>query len=132
MLNHFLNRVEDLIETAPIAQKTNGQSVYAYFNVDRAVMQGIETVLSWHPAEELDISLGYQLLDARKQIERDRRVQASDGEAVVRTESSMQPMFNRSRHSGNIKLFYEHSTGWRSEERRVGRECRCGRSPTRR
>ena len=111
-LNLFLNRVDDLIETAPVAQKTNGQSVYAYFNVDRAVMQGIETVLSWHPAEELDISLGYQLLDARKRIERERRVQDSDGEVVVRTEASMQPMFNRSRHSGNIKLFYEHSTGW--------------------
>src|SRR5690625_4860959 len=75
-------------------------------------MQGIETVLSWHPAEELDIALGYQLLDARKRIERERRVQDSDGAVVVRTEASMQPMFNRSRHSGNLKLFYEHSTGW--------------------
>src|SRR5690625_7418351 len=110
MLNHFLNRVEDLIETAPFAQKTNGQSVYAYFNVDRAVMQGIETVLRWHPAEELDISLGYQLLDARKQIERDRRGQDSDGEVVVRTEASMKPMFNRCRHSVNIKRFYVQST----------------------
>src|SRR5690625_5758638 len=51
-------------------------------------------------------------MEAGKRIERERRVQESEGEGELRTEASVKPLFNRSRHSGNIKLFYEHSTGW--------------------
>jgi outer membrane receptor for ferrienterochelin and colicins len=107
----FRNNVSDLIETAPVARKTNGQSVFTYFNVDEVFTQGIETELRLNFNRNLTGSLGYQYLDARRKIERERRVQNEQGEVVERTETSFQPMFNRSTHSGNVKLFYENESG---------------------
>ncbi len=111
-VNLFRNNVSDLIETAPVARKTNGQSVFTYFNVDEVFTQGIETELRLNFNRNLTGSLGYQYLDARRKIERERRVQNEQGEVVERTETSFQPMFNRSTHSGNVKLFYENESGW--------------------
>lgn len=111
-VNLFRNNVSNLIETAPVARKTNGQSVFTYFNVDDVFTQGIETELRLNFNRNLTGSLGYQYLDARRKIERDRRVQNDEGEVVERTETSFQPMFNRSTHSGNVKLFYENENGW--------------------
>lgn len=118
-VNLFRNQVSDLIETALVARKTNGQSVFTYMNVDQARMQGVEAELSWRPLRELNLSAGYQLLDARRRIERERRTQGPDGEVVTRTDVSMRPMFNRSLHSGTIKLFYEHDSGWGANLRGV-------------
>ncbi|PAU94984.1 colicin I receptor [Aliifodinibius salipaludis] len=110
--NLFHNDVSDLIETAPIAQKTNGQSVYTYFNLDEVYTQGAEVELRYQFRDNLTGSIGYQLLDARQRIERERTVQDDQGEVVQRTDVSYEPMFNRSRHSGNVKLFYDHKSGW--------------------
>lgn len=110
--NLFRNNVTDLIETAPVAQKTNGQSVFTYFNVDEVFTQGLETEVRLRLLENLTGSVGYQLLDANRRIERERTVQNEEGEVVEITEVSYRPMFNRSKHSGNVKLFYEHSNGW--------------------
>lgn len=118
-VNLFRNQVSDLIETALVARKANGQSVFTYMNVDQARMQGVEAELSWRPLRELNLSAGYQLLDARRRIERERRTQGPDGEVVTRTDVSMRPMFNRSLHSGTIKLFYEHDSGWGANLRGV-------------
>ncbi|NIT58353.1 MAG: TonB-dependent receptor, partial [Aliifodinibius sp.] len=111
-LNLFHNDVSDLIETAPIARKTNGQSVYTYFNLDEVYTQGAEVELRYQFRDNLTGSIGYQLLDARQRIERERTVQNDQGEVVQRTDVSYKPMFNRSRHSGNVKLFYDHKSGW--------------------
>ena len=106
-LNLFQNSVSDLIETAPIARKTNGQSVFTYFNVDEVFTRGLETEIRVTITDQVRGSIGYQLLDARRKIERERTVQDEQGEVVQRTDVSFKPMFNRSRHSGNVKLFYE-------------------------
>lgn len=111
-VNLFRNNVDDLIETAPVARRTNGQSVYTYFNVDEVISQGVEAEFRWKLAQQLTGSVGYQLLDATRKIERERTVQNEQGEVVQRTDVSFEPMFNRSRHSGNVKLFYESENGW--------------------
>jgi outer membrane receptor for ferrienterochelin and colicins len=106
-LNLFYNDVSDLIETAPIALKTNGQSVFSYFNLEEIFTRGAEASLSWTPLSRLNVSVGYQLLDARRKVDETRTVQDDQGEVVARDFVSFEPMFNRSKHSGTVKLFYE-------------------------
>ncbi|MEX2601629.1 MAG: TonB-dependent receptor [Balneolaceae bacterium] len=120
-INLFRNYVTGLIETAPVARKTNGQSVYSYFNVDEVYTTGMEAELRWGFGRGLHASLGYQLLDARKRVAAERTVQGEDGEIIQRTDISHRPMFNRSRHSGNVKLFYEDDTGWGANIRGIFR-----------
>jgi len=111
-VNLFQNHVSDLIETAPIARKTNGQSVFTYFNVDEVFTRGLESELRVTITDQIRASVGYQLLDAKRKIVDTRTVQDDQGEIVERTDESYEPMFNRSRHSGNLKVFYESGTGW--------------------
>jgi outer membrane receptor for ferrienterochelin and colicins len=105
-VNLFQNSINNLIETAPIARKVNGQSVFSYFNLDEVYTRGIETQLRWQPTSGLEFSAGYQLLDARRKIEGTRTVQNESGEIIEQPFSSYKPMFNRSKHSGTIKLYY--------------------------
>lgn len=111
-VNLFRNNVTDLIETAPIARKTNGQSVFSYFNLHDVYTQGIETELRWTVNSNIQASVGYQLLDAKRLFEEERTVQDNRGEIATRTFSSYEPMFNRSKHSGNVKFFYDNAVGW--------------------
>lgn len=111
-VNMFQNWVSDLIETAPVARKTNGQSIFTYFNVDEVITRGVESEVRVTISDRLRASAGYQLLDARRKIVEDRTVQDNQGEVMVRTDVSYEPMFNRSRHSGNVKVFYESGNGW--------------------
>lgn len=105
--NFFRNNVQDLIETQRIALKTNGQSVFGYFNLNRIHTQGIETELRYRPdfLNGLNIALGYQFLDAKRELKKtvDR---VENGVVVTVTETTYEDMFNRSRHTGNLKLFY--------------------------
>ncbi|WP_138431486.1 TonB-dependent receptor [Fodinibius saliphilus] len=109
-LNFFRNNVDDLIETAPIAHKTNGQSVFSYLNLEEVYTQGIEAQLRWTPIRQLKITGGYQLLDARRKIEQSRTVQDDNGEVIEKNVVSYKPMFNRSKHSANLKIFYRWET----------------------
>jgi len=111
-MNLFRNNVSDLIEAAPIARLTNGQSIFTYFNVDEVYTQGAETEFRIRFAEQFEASLGYQFLDAQRRIERERTVQDSQGEIVQQTDISFEPMFNRSQHSGNFSIFYKSKNGW--------------------
>lgn len=61
----FLNHVRDLIETVPIAQKTNGQFVYGYFNVDRIYTRGLDAQATVRPLAGAELAVGYQYLQAR-------------------------------------------------------------------
>ena len=63
--NAFYNDVHDLIETQPVAQKTNGQFVFGYFNLSRIYTRGVETEGVVHPAGGFEAALGYQFLQAR-------------------------------------------------------------------
>ncbi|WP_234567164.1 TonB-dependent receptor [Rhodohalobacter sp. 614A] len=120
-INLFRNNVTDLIETSPIARKTNGQSVFSYFNLHDVYTQGIETEVRWTLNPNFQASVGYQFLDARRLFEEERTVQDEQGEVVTRTFSSYEPMFNRSKHSGNVKLFYDNEAGWGASLRGIFR-----------
>ncbi len=61
----FRNHVRDLIETLPIAIKTNGQQVFSYVNLSRIVTQGINAEVRWRSSNETGLSVGYQFLDTR-------------------------------------------------------------------
>lgn len=67
-MNGFYNDVHDLIETQPVAQKTSGQFVYGYFNINRIYTRGVEAEVTVMPTSMLDglmLSAGYQFLQAR-------------------------------------------------------------------
>ena len=105
--NVFRNQVRDLIETQRIAQKLNNQSVFSYVNITRMFSQGIDLELrtSSFLLTNLDWSLGGQLLDTRERITEEFD-DVVDGVVVKKEKTSYVPMFNRSRYTGNIKLFY--------------------------
>ena len=119
-LNLFHNTIEDLIDTRVIANKTNGQNVFSYFNIDKVVTQGLEVESRWIVSESIEISGGYQLLIAKDQ----QAVDAfKNGQVFARetpTSSAFQleeqdyfGLYNRSRHMANFKLFYKN-TAWKA------------------
>ncbi len=115
-LNVFRNEISNLIDTAPIARKTNGQNVFSYFNFDRVVTQGIEVKGSYRLMQGLDFSAGYQYLDSRNLEDVDKiknREVFNRDPATNRTVAVSLAEYGglpyRSRHSGNAKLFYTNS-----------------------
>ncbi len=113
--NLFRNDIQDLIETAPIARKTNGQNIFSYFNFAKVLTQGVETQVDYQPYPAWAFSMGYQYLDTHDQeayqsIE-DGEVFRRDGNnrTVAVASSDYGGLFNRSRHSGNAKVFYTNA-----------------------
>jgi outer membrane receptor for ferrienterochelin and colicins len=106
-VNAYRNNVQDLIDTRRIAVKTNGQSVFSYFNLNKIYTRGIESELRFVPgnSEKVRVSFGYQFLDARREITREVD-EVVDGRVVTKTRKEYIPMLNRSRHTWNAKLFY--------------------------
>ena len=117
--NLFHNNVQDLIETQPVAQKTNGAFVYGYFNLARIYTRGIESELIVSPQlslnSSLDIAIGYQYLQAR-----DREVVEDLKEGIVYGRSSTgrdyrlglsdyRGMFGRSPYSTTLRAAYIHT-----------------------
>ncbi|MGK7390179.1 MAG: TonB-dependent receptor [Candidatus Cyclobacteriaceae bacterium M2_1C_046] len=115
-INFFRNEISNLIDAVPIARKTNGQNVFSYFNFDEVVTQGVEVKTSYPLLKNLEVSLGYQYLDSRnlEDIERlregkvFRRDQATNRTVAVDL-ADYGGLPNRSRHSGNAKLFYSNT-----------------------
>ncbi len=106
-INGFRNNVTDLIETQRIAKKTNGQSIFTYVNLNRIYTQGLEFEARIKPSsiKGLRVNAGYQFLDAQQQITREfDRVQ--DGVVISIRKQEYVPMFNRSKHAGNLKIYY--------------------------
>lgn len=113
-LNTFRNNIDDLIDTRVIANKTNGQNVFSYYNVNRVYTQGLEFNTTWKPSYKLKISGGYQLLFAK---DKNAEKAFKNGEVFAR-ENPNSPSFqlkkddyfglyNRSRHIASLKLFYD-------------------------
>lgn len=112
-LNLFRNNINDLIDTRVIANKTNGQNVFSYYNVNKVYTQGLEFNTTWKPTNRLKISGGYQLLYAK---DKDAEKAFENGDVYARENPSSPSfqlnkedyfgLFNRSRHMANLKLFY--------------------------
>jgi outer membrane receptor for ferrienterochelin and colicins len=110
--NFFQNFISNLIETAPVARLTSGQNAFSYFNVSSVITRGSEMDWTYRITENLQVSLGYMFLDAR---DRDVVDEINNGEIFKRdaqnrtrrvSRSEYGGLFNRSRHSGNIKISY--------------------------
>ncbi|MEM1135706.1 MAG: TonB-dependent receptor [Bacteroidota bacterium] len=115
-VNAFRNEISNLINTAPIARKTNGQNIFSYFNEDEVVTQGLDAQLNYKPKANLILSVGYQYLDSRnvEDVERIKngevfRRDPNTNRTVVVNLSEYGGLVNRSRHSGNAKIFYINS-----------------------
>ncbi|WP_299254284.1 TonB-dependent receptor [uncultured Cytophaga sp.] len=128
-LNVFRNDINDMIETSAIAMKTNGQSVYTYYNVSKVFTQGVETNLAYQFHKHFSISAGYQYLIAKnKEVVKD----IAEGQYYARdpityvtsiiSEKEYGGLFNRSKHMANFKLFYlNKNTGWSASIRAIYR-----------
>lgn len=113
-INLFRNDIKDLIDTRVIAQKTNGQNVFSYYNVNQVFTQGLETDFTARINPRLKFSMGYQYL-----IAKDKEAQrAFDNGEVFGRLSPSSPVFrlnsddylglvNRSRHTANAKMFFD-------------------------
>jgi outer membrane receptor for ferrienterochelin and colicins len=128
-LNVFHNSINNLIETQAVAITTSGQSIYSYRNVLRAYTQGLESNFSYPVARYLNLSVGYQLLYAK---DKDVVEDVKAGEVYWRDPNTLvtkqlKPgeyfgLYNRSRHMGNAKLFYDHKpSGWEGSLRVIYR-----------
>ena len=111
--NLFRNDIKNMIESAPIALKTNGQQVYTYFNLSKVYTQGLESEFRYSFSKSLRLALGYQYLKAKDKSVIDKleegTVFAIDPETnnTYRVDkSSYGGLYNRSKYSGNVKLFY--------------------------
>ena len=112
-LNVFRNSLTNLIDTRIIATKTNGQSVFSYTNINESYTQGLEFNFTANAIKNLNISGGYQLLYAKdKQAEAAFEAgqiyarSAANSPAFALQKSDYFGLYNRSRHSANLKLFY--------------------------
>jgi len=111
--NFFYNTIENLIDTRAIAQKTNGQNVFSYFNIDKIFTYGLELNLTYTTNSNLSISAGYQYLIAKDQTIVDKIKQ---GEVFARDPITLSSfklkssdyfgLYNRSTHTANIKINY--------------------------
>ncbi|MBL4605508.1 MAG: TonB-dependent receptor [Flavobacteriaceae bacterium] len=112
-VNVFRNNINDLIDTRVIANKTNGQNVFSYYNVNAVYTQGVELNSTWRANQKVKISLGYQLLYAKDK----EAIKAFENGQVFARLNPNSPSFqlkkdnyfglyNRSRHMANVKVFY--------------------------
>ncbi|MPR37337.1 TonB-dependent receptor plug domain-containing protein [Salmonirosea aquatica] len=120
-VNLFRNDIRDLIETQAVAQKTNGQSVFSYLNLNRVFTQGgeVEASRRWEAGQSgLTLSAGYQYLEAKDKevLEKirnhtlfRRNPETLATERVPRADYG--GLMGRSRHSANVKLFYQSPNG---------------------
>lgn len=128
-VNFFHNSIDNLIETQAVAVTTANQTVFSYRNIRRAFTQGLEVNANYRLAPAWTLSAGYQLLYAK---DKDVVASVKRGEVFWRdpetlASSRLRPreyfgLYNRSRHMGNVKLFYRHpSNGWEGTVRAIYR-----------
>ena len=117
-VNLFRNDVKNLIETSAVARLTNGQQVFSYSNLESVFTQGLEVSMKYYLGQQWRFNAGYQLLYARDLKVKDEFEQGQvfarlspSQPAFSLTRSDYFGLYNRSRHTANIKLFYVHSGG---------------------
>jgi outer membrane receptor for ferrienterochelin and colicins len=114
-VNGFHNEVRDLIDTQPVARKTNGQQVFSYFNRGRVFTRGVEAELTWQAIDPLQLALSYTYLQAKDRDVLDdlnagriyRRTDA--GRDVQVTSGAYGGLPGRSRHRATARLNYRYA-----------------------
>lgn len=118
--NVFRNKVNNLIDSRIVAVTMGAQNIYSYKNINRAFTQGVELNTSYRIDEKWNLSLGYQLLYAKdiKVVDNIKKgnVFGRDPETLATYRLKCWEYFglyNRSRNTGNAKIFYEdRKLGW--------------------
>lgn len=110
-INAFYNSISNLIDTRVVAQKTNGQNVFSYFNISEVFTYGAEFNSTYNFTKEFSVSLGYQYLIAKDKsvidnFEDYQYVRNSQLQTVKINKSDYFGLFNRSKHTANIKFLY--------------------------
>lgn len=113
--NYFRNQISDLIDAIQTATKTNGGLVYTYFNLNKVYTQGVEANINYQILKGLNVSVGYNFVDAK---DYDVIKKIKNGEVFRRdpvtletervTQNEYGGLFDRSKHSFNIKIYYEN------------------------
>ena len=113
-VNMFKNKVVNLIEAQLVANKINAIPVFSYFNLNQIETKGIEFNIGFRPNNKLEIKGGYQLLYANDIDVKNRFVNEAVYANDLQTLESFRlgandyfGLFNRSRHMGNLKLYYD-------------------------
>lgn len=127
-VNAFHNEIDNLIENQAVATTVTGQGIYTYRNILTAFTRGIETGFQYNLSPWWTVSAGHQLLFAM-----DRKVlsDVKNGEYFYRDPESLitarlKPgeyfgLQNRSRHSGNLKIFFHNNKKWEASLRLIWR-----------
>lgn len=110
--NLFYNKVQNLIDTRAVARLNNGQNIFSYANIGSVFTRGIECNATYKIVQNVEISAGYQFLDAK---DNDVIAAINNNKIFARDEISSQSfqlktsdyfgLFNRSKHTANFKYF---------------------------
>lgn len=125
--NAFYNQINDLIETFPVGRNSNGGNIFSYRNISRVETYGTELTIDYKINRAWRIGGGYEylrandldVLEALRNGDVFRRTSQGATERVP--ESDYFGLFNRSRHSGNIKVGYTTQKGLRLSLRGIYR-----------
>ena len=127
-INFFRNNVGNLIETQIVASTVEGQNIYTYRNIKRAMTQGLEAGLSACFGPKWRIQGGYQLLFAG---DRDVLDNLREGKVFYRDPKTLASkplkpfeyhgLYNRSRHHGTVQVFYTDEKNFESSLRMIYR-----------
>jgi outer membrane receptor for ferrienterochelin and colicins len=114
VINLFRNNIHDMIDFNTIAIKTNQGAIYSYFNRNKVITQGLEANTSIQLNQNFTLSMGYQYLDTRDEAVWEKikasKIYYRDAQQIDRkvTKKEYGGLYNRSKHTGNIKINYEH------------------------
>ncbi|MCO5934949.1 TonB-dependent receptor [Mucilaginibacter sp. RB4R14] len=113
-VNMFRNNIRYLIDSEPIAIKTNGQSVFSYLNLQNVYTQGAETDVTYNFSKHWTVAGGMQFLQAYDQSVLDKIKEGqvfgnhqASRETVKVTKSQYGGLLNRSKYMGNARIAYQ-------------------------
>lgn len=123
--NLFRNDLKNLIETQAVAVTKDLKTIYSYSNIKKAYTQGIEGTIRFKITKAIQAELNSQILYAKDkeviQLIEDGLVFGRDPVTKVSyriSKSDYFGLYNRSRHTESIKLFYENSkSNWNASFR---------------
>ena len=109
--NAFYNSISNLIDTRVVAQKNNSQNVFSYFNVSEVFTYGLEFNSAYNFTNEFSASIGYQYLTAKDKsvvdnFENYQYIRNSELQTIKINKSDYFGLYNRSKHTANIKMAY--------------------------